>query len=104
MVNSADVAVWSAGIGLMWRLKTQARVAHTQKSCRTGARESHAQEHPPAHGGAFCVGLGVLGRDLTVVIESIRWTGNLPNRADVAARGGAETARGQMATTSKGAW
>ena len=30
---------------------------------------------------------GVLGEDLTVVTGSIRWTGNLLDRADVAARG-----------------
>jgi hypothetical protein len=47
---------------------------------------------------------GVLGGDLTVVTGSIRWTGNLPVRADVVARGGAGAARGQMATTSRGAW
>jgi hypothetical protein len=47
---------------------------------------------------------GVLGGDMTVVIGSIRWTGNLPDRADVAARDGAAVARGQTATTSRGAW
>jgi hypothetical protein len=47
---------------------------------------------------------GVLGGDLTVVTGSIRWTGNLPDRADMEARGGAGAARGQMATTSRGAW
>ena len=40
---------------------------------------------------------GVLGGDLTVVTGSIRWTGNLLDRADVAARGGAAVACG-------GAW
>jgi hypothetical protein len=47
---------------------------------------------------------GVLGGDLTVITGSIRWTGNLPDRADVAAHGGAGAARGQMATTSRGVW
>ena len=50
---------------------------------------------------------GVLGGDLTVVTGSIRWTGNLLDRADVAARGGAGLARGQTPTTSRargGAW
>jgi hypothetical protein len=47
---------------------------------------------------------GILGRDLTVVTRSIRWTSNLPDRADVAARGGAGVARGQTATTSRGTW
>jgi hypothetical protein len=47
---------------------------------------------------------GVLGGDMTVVTGSIRWTGNLPDRADVAARGGAGVARGQTATTSRGVW
>jgi hypothetical protein len=36
----------------------------------------------------------VLGRDMTIVTGYIKWTGNLPNRADVAARGGAPVARG----------
>jgi hypothetical protein len=40
---------------------------------------------------------GVLGGDLIVVTGSIRWTGNLPDRADMAARW-------QTATTSRGAW
>jgi hypothetical protein len=39
----------------------------------------------------------VLGGEMTVVTGSIRWTGNLPDRADLAARGGAPVARG-------GAW
>ena len=47
---------------------------------------------------------GVLGGDLTVVTRSIRWTGNLLDRADVVACGGAGLARGQTATTSRGAW
>jgi hypothetical protein len=47
---------------------------------------------------------GVLGGDMTVVTGSIRWTGNLPNRADVVAHGGAGAACGQMATTSRDAW
>jgi hypothetical protein len=38
---------------------------------------------------------GVLGGDMTVVTGSIRCTGNLPYRADMVARGGAEAARGQ---------
>jgi hypothetical protein len=37
---------------------------------------------------------GVLGGDMTVVTGSIRWTGNLPDRADVAAGDGAAVARG----------
>jgi hypothetical protein len=37
----------------------------------------------------------MLGGNLIVVAGSVRWTGNLPDRADVAARGGAEAARGQ---------
>ena len=37
---------------------------------------------------------GVLGGDLTVVIGSIRWTGNILDRADVAAHGRAAVARG----------
>jgi hypothetical protein len=44
---------------------------------------------------------GVLGGDMTVVTGSIRWTGNLPDRANVAARDGAAVARGQTATTSR---
>jgi hypothetical protein len=47
---------------------------------------------------------GMLGRDMTVVTGSIRWTGNLPDQADVTACGGAGVARGQTATTSRGAW
>jgi hypothetical protein len=47
---------------------------------------------------------GVLGGDMTVVTGSIRWTSNLPDRADVAARDGAAVARGQMATTWSRAW
>jgi hypothetical protein len=39
----------------------------------------------------------VLGGDMTVVTGSIRWTGELSDRADVAARGGAVVERG-------GAW
>jgi hypothetical protein len=39
-------------------------------------------------------GGGVLGGDLTVVGGSVRWTGELSDRADVAARGGAVVARG----------
>ena len=39
----------------------------------------------------------VLGEDLTVVGGSIRWTCNLPDRADMVAHGGAAVARG-------GAW
>ena len=39
----------------------------------------------------------VLGEDLTVVGGSIRWTGKLSDRADVAAHGGAVVERG-------GAW
>ena len=31
----------------------------------------------------------VLGGDMTVVTGSVRWIGNLPDRANVAARGGA---------------
>jgi hypothetical protein len=38
---------------------------------------------------------GVLGGDMTVVTGSIRCTGNLPYRADVVARGGAEATCGQ---------
>jgi hypothetical protein len=38
---------------------------------------------------------GVLGGDMTVVTGSIRWTGNLPDRADVVARGDAGVARRQ---------
>jgi hypothetical protein len=46
---------------------------------------------------------GVLGGDLTVVTRSIRWTENLPDRADVVARGGATVARGRCAEPSGGA-
>ena len=42
---------------------------------------------------------GVLGGDLTVVTGSIRWTGNLFDRADVAVRGGAAVARGKTDRT-----
>ena len=68
------------------------------------ARGSHAQELPPARAKSDG---GVLGGDLTVVTGSIRWTSNLPDRADVVARRGARLARGQTATTSRargGAW
>jgi hypothetical protein len=44
---------------------------------------------------------------MTVVTGSIRWTGNLPDRADVVARGGVTVrveARGRCAEPSGGAW
>jgi hypothetical protein len=47
---------------------------------------------------------GFLGGDLTIITRSITWTSNLPDKVDVAARGGAGVARGQTATTSRGAW
>ena len=47
---------------------------------------------------------GVLGGDLTIVTGFIMWISNLPDQADVAARGGAGLARGQTATTYRGAW
>jgi hypothetical protein len=50
---------------------------------------------------------GVLGGNLTVVIGSVRWTGNLPDRDDVEARGGAKAARGkrqQLLAARGGAW
>jgi hypothetical protein len=46
---------------------------------------------------------GVLGGDLTVVGGSVWWTGELSDRADVAARGGAVVARGKMDRTFWGA-
>jgi hypothetical protein len=41
-------------------------------------------------------------RDLTVIDGSVRWTGNLSDRADLAARGGAAVACGG-ATVARGA-
>jgi hypothetical protein len=42
---------------------------------------------------------GVLSRDLIVVVGSVRWTGNLSDQANVAARGGAVVARGKTDIT-----
>jgi hypothetical protein len=38
---------------------------------------------------------GILCEDLTGVTGSVRWTGNLPDQANVVARGGVGVARGQ---------
>jgi hypothetical protein len=38
---------------------------------------------------------GMLGGNLIVVAGSVRWTGNLPDRADMVARGGVEAVHGQ---------
>jgi hypothetical protein len=37
---------------------------------------------------------GILGKDMIVITGSIRWTGNLPDWADMAARGVAAVAHG----------
>ena len=46
---------------------------------------------------------GVLGRDIIVVTRFVRWTGNLPNRADLAARGGAWKDGQNLLSAHKGA-
>jgi hypothetical protein len=61
-----------------------------------GACESHVQELPPTRANSDG---GVLGGDLTVVGGSIRWTGNLFYRVDVAAHGGVAMAHGKKDRT-----
>jgi hypothetical protein len=87
------------------RQKKQARVIHAQKRWRRWecVKPTRRSIHRRVVARAV-LDEGVLGGDLTVVIGSIRWTGNLPVRADVVARGGAGTACRQMATSSRGVW
>jgi hypothetical protein len=47
---------------------------------------------------------GILGGYLTGITGSVRWTSNLPDRADMVVRGGAGVARGKMATTWSRVW
>jgi hypothetical protein len=85
--------------------KKQARVIHARKRWRRRERVKPTRRSIHRRVGARAVSdEGVLGGDLTVVTGSIRWTDNLPVRADVVARGVAGAARGQMATNSRGAW
>jgi hypothetical protein len=87
------------------RQKKQACVIHARKRWRCRERMKPTRRSIHRRVGARVVsGEGVLGGDLTVVTGSIRWTGNLLVRADMVARVGAGAARGQMATTSRGAW
>jgi hypothetical protein len=71
------------------RQKKQARVIHAWKRWRRRERVKPTRRSIHRRVGAHAVSdEGVLGRDLTVVTGSIRWTGNLPDQADVVARGG----------------
>jgi hypothetical protein len=72
------------------RQKKQARVIHARKRCRRREHVKPTRRSIHRRVEARAVSdEGVLGGDLTVVTGSIRWTGNLPIRADVVARGGA---------------
>jgi hypothetical protein len=78
--------------------KKQARVIQARKTWRRWERVKPTCRRIHRRMGARAVSdEGILCEDLTVVTGSIRWTENLPDRADVAARGGATVARG-------GAW
>jgi hypothetical protein len=80
------------------RQKKQARVIHARKRCLLWERMKPTRRSIHRRVRAREVlDEGVLCGDLTVVTGSIRWTKNLPDRADVATRGGATVARG-------GAW
>jgi hypothetical protein len=80
------------------RQKKQARVIHARKTWRRRECVKPTRRRIHRRMGVRAVSEeGVLCGDLTVVTGSIRWTENLPDRADVAARGGATVARG-------GAW
>jgi hypothetical protein len=68
--------------------KKQTRVIHARKRWRRRERVKPTRRSIHRRVGAHVVSdEGVLGGDLTVVTGSIRWTGNLPNRADMAACG-----------------
>jgi hypothetical protein len=78
------------------RQKKQARVIHARKRWRRRERVKPTRRSIHRRVEARAVSdEGVLGGDLTGVTGSVRWTGNLPDRADVVARGGAGVARGQ---------
>jgi hypothetical protein len=87
------------------RQKKQARVIHARKRWRRRERVKPTRRSIHRRVGVCAVSdEGVLGGYLTGVTVSVRWTGNLPDRADVVAFGGAGVARGKMATTWSRTW